>query len=499
MIRQGLFIIIFSCFLLVGCRDEASSAVTPTPFPTETAVSVAAAAAVQPITLDELMADPTIFQNQQIEVTGRFHRLPRLICDNPASTYRSPASFTLRQGEVSLHGGGLGAGRDLIPDGLTMTINGRLLSWRGPVGCGKRAVVQEIWYIEASRVISPRPLTNATLTPAAVIADVSDPEQTLPVPTPTPTATSTSAEDPELPPLETPSSPPDLPETTPIPTATPTPTPDTDDGEEDREEGDEEDADEEDEEEEDPDPDPGEEGGPTGTPTATPTADSAIIEQGSVSSGDLVGGRLEAGESHRWRFEIRATDVLTVSAISGRGNLVLKLLDEEGILLLEQNEAPAQMVETIADFVLDQPGEYSLLVEAVDQTTVDYHLLFLLSDSYTFVMQGLIVVGQERSNVNLAPDNDHVWHFAGTAGTIIAVLILPEDNTMDPFIRMYDSEGENIMGPDGAPIFIDENGPGEPEELFYNLPETGMYAIQVGDYDFQGGVYTIVLTTGPDP
>jgi hypothetical protein len=470
MIRQGLLTIIFSYVLLVGCRGEAAPAATPTPFPSVTAVSAAAPASIQPITLAELMADPAIFQNEQIEVTGQFYRLPRLICGSPVPVYHSPATFGLQDGEAILFGGGLGSGRDIAPDGLTMTINGRLLSWRGPVGCGKRAVVQEIWYIETNRVISPRPITNATLTPAAVIAAVTaviDEDQPVPPATPMPTPD----EEPEQPPDETPPPLPALPEITP----TPTPTLISDDDEERGEEDEDEDE-------------------TTATPAATPASDSAvIIEQGDLTSGDLFGARLEVGEVHEWRFIIDNSDVLTVMAVADQGNLVLSLLAEDGTLLLEQDEAPPRAIEAITEFVLDKPGQYSLLVAVTDNTTADYHILLLLSDSYNFVMQGLLVDGQEQTNISLAAESDHSWHFAAEEGDSIRVQVWPRDS-MDPFIRIYGPDGELIEDASGNPVFIDEGGPGDSEELFLTLSESGLYAVQVGDYGFEAGVYAILLT-----
>jgi len=459
MIRQWLFLIIFSCFLLVACRSESEPLGTPTPFATPTAVIDAIPAGVQPIPLPELMADPALYQNRRIAVTGQFYRQPRLVCAGLVRTYRPPTSFVLRDGEVVLDGGGLGTGRDVVVDGLTMTINGRLLFWRGPVGCGKRAVVQNIWYIEAANVVSPRPLTNATLTPDAGVAQINGDEPTVtPTPdefgpdlTPTPTAT------PDL----------DLPAMTPTPTATPTPTPTPDDDDEDDDE--------------------------TADPTATPIFDEdEILPQGEIGSGNLVGGRLEAGEVHEWRFAIRASDVLTVNAISTRGNLVLYLLDESDELLLRQDNAPPLAVESIAGFELDEPGDYRLLVEVTGAQEADYHLQFMLSDSYTLVMQGLLVDDEEEENIRLAAESDHSWHFYGEEGDTVVVLIIPLDD-MDPFLRLYGPDGRILPDETGQPNNTDEFGPGEPEELIFVLPEDGLYAIQVGEYENEAGLYSIVM------
>jgi hypothetical protein len=468
MIRQGLVSIIFSCFLLVGCLGGTPPLATPTPFPTATADPFQPPAGTQAVTLAELLAEPALYQNQLIQVTGQFYRLPRLVCGSLVSTYRLPASFTLREGELVLYGGGIGAARDVAPDGLTMTINGRLLSWRGPVGCGKRAVVQEIWYVETSHVVVPRPLTSATLTPAAVVAGVNGED----VDQPTPTATPEDDLDPGLVPTATPTPASDVPEMTPTPTFTPTPTPD-----------DEEERGEEDE-------------NGTPMPTGTPGFDrEAIVEQGDLESGNLVGGRLEVGEVHEWRFAITASDVLTVSAIADQGNLVLMLLDEEDNILHEQDDAPPRAVETVAGFSLTEPGDYRLLLQVTEEITADYHLLFMLSDSYTFVMQGLLVSGQEQNNISLAVESDHSWHIAAEEGDTIQVIVRPLNN-MDAFIRIYDPAGDIIFD-NGQRIYINDGGAGDAEELVYVIPETGLYAIQVGDVDFAGGLYAIIFLLNP--
>ena len=430
---------------------------TPTPFPTPTAVLPIGSGGVQIVTLAELMAEPTLYQNQRIEVTGQFTRLPRQVCGSLVTTYRLPASFSLRDGDVTLYGAGLGAGREIAPEGLTMTINGRLLPWIGPVGCGKRATIQEIWYIETSRVVSPRPLTSATLTPEAFIADVNGLES------PTPTV-----DEFDLPPTMTPTPEPDRPDVTPSPspspTATLTPTPDTEDDEDET-------LDE--------------------TPTPTPTGDFETAFQGELASGDLVGGRLTLNEIHEWRFAIRASDILTVSAIADQGNLVLRLYDESGELVQEQNEAPPLAVESITGLELSEPGEYRLLVSVADGQTADYHLLFLLSDSYTFVMQGLLFPEVEEM-AEVRADSDHSWHFAAMAGDTVGIMVIPLDE-MDAYFRLYDPAGDLVLGETGRGIFVDEEGPGLPEELLITLPETGLYAVQVGDMDFESGAYIIVI------
>jgi hypothetical protein len=165
------------------------------------------------------------------------------------------------------------------------------------------------------------------------------------------------------------------------------------------------------------------------------------LPQGEIRSGSLVGGRLEAGDVHEWRFAIRASDVLTVNAISHQGNLVLYLLDEANELLLRQDNAPPLAVESIAAFELDEPGDYRLLVEVIGAQGGDYHLQFMLSDSYTFVMQGLLEADEPEENISLAAESDHSWHFYGEEGDMVVVLIVPQDE-MDPFLRLY--------GPDGS-------------------------------------------------
>jgi hypothetical protein len=468
MIRQGLVSIIFSCFLLVGCLGGTPPLATPTPFPTATADPFQPPTGTQAVTLAELLAEPALYQNQSVQVTGQFYRLPRLVCGSLVSTYRLPASFTLREGELIIYGGGIGAARDVAPDGLTMTINGRLLSWRGPVGCGKRAVIQEIWYIETSHVVAPRPLTSATLTPAAVIAGVNGEDEE----PPTPTATPEIEDDPDPQPTPTPTLATDLPQTTPTSTFTPTPTPD-----------DEEDGDEDDENR-------------TPTPTGTPGFDrEAIVVQGDLASGNLVGGRLEIGELHEWRFAITASDVLTVSAIADQGNLVLMLLDEEDNILYEQDDAPPRAVEMVAGFSLAEPGEYRLLLQVTEEVTADYHLLFMLSDSYAFVMQGLLVSGQDQNNISLAVESDHSWHIAAEEGDTIQVIVRPLNN-MDAFMRIYDPAGDIIFD-NGQRIYINDGGAGDAEELVYVIPETGLYAIQVGEVDFAGGLYAIIFLLNP--
>ena len=149
---------------LVACETAVIG--TPTPFPTEVALVPLTVTSEQPVALEiaDLIATPEASQNSLIRLTGQYHRRPKLVCEN--DPHPGPATWELGAGEdVALAGGFDNELRRLLPDGLTMTVEGHWLLWHGPVGCGKRAEVKDIWYLQVNRIVDPSPITQVTLTP----------------------------------------------------------------------------------------------------------------------------------------------------------------------------------------------------------------------------------------------------------------------------------------------------------------------------------------------
>ncbi|HMT19928.1 MAG TPA: hypothetical protein PKE20_01560, partial [Promineifilum sp.] len=153
--------------LLTACGGR--NATSPTPFPTTGPQATTLGNAPVPLTVAELMAAPGLYRDAVIQLTGRLRKQPLIVCDS--ELHPSPGGWGLaEEGVLALAGGFEQQVRSLLPDDLTMSVEGRWRLWEGLVGCGKQAVRQELWYLEVGRILSPSPITQVTLTPGGEVA-----------------------------------------------------------------------------------------------------------------------------------------------------------------------------------------------------------------------------------------------------------------------------------------------------------------------------------------
>ncbi|MCB8966009.1 MAG: hypothetical protein H6660_03860 [Ardenticatenaceae bacterium] len=477
---------------------------TATPTQTGNPVPLAVNRDVYTIEFTELAAAPAAYEGYRLRLTGLYKPLPTLVCATDA--HPSPATWGLVADGYLAYIDGYAHLRTLLPSGLTMTVEGQWRHWEGPVGCGKEATHQEIWYLAASEIVDPSPITRVTLTPAGndegVIAQLETPtpaevisEETPIPPTATPTIeVDETAVPPTLPPISTVpsiSTPPlvititptimpititvtptadaksETPTITPgatitgtpgINTATPTPGDDT----------------------VQQTPTATSTAGPSPTPSSTPT----LIDMGDIEDQFLAVETLGLNEAHQWSVAIEANEVLTAYVAAPNADMVITLLDENGTVIDTQNNAPAGEIETFVHFIPND-GTYVLHVSSNTATATDYALMLRFNESYAFVLRGILSYGNSQE-VSLPADNDDFWHFSGQAGDEISITVLP-DAAGDAFLKLYDGEAEDISG------FIDEGGVGEAEEYTLTLPATGFYSVRLGEFDFNPMTYTIVL------
>ena len=502
---------------------------TPTPFPTEAVITPLPPASLKPLalTIADLLATPQANENNLVQITGQYNRRPKLICD--VDPHPSPATWELRSGEDVVLAGGFDTElRQLLPDGLTMTVQGHWLHWRGPVGCGKRATVMEFWYLQVRRVVDPSPIARVTLTPflpGVEIAVVTPGEETVLPTLPQIEVTSTVAITGTVPPealptpttseVELPTETPEREETaaplpststlegtsnitsTVVPTLTATstggtttitpengtpilsPTPSSTFGP----------------------------GTPTVTPnpnatatstpdpnatvtlTPTPGTGSNVVIKEDLEPESLNKETLAANEIHAWPIVLLGSDeVVTITATTAdNANLVLAIVDEAGNSLIEVNNSGVGGVETISQFALSQPGPYLAHVKTVNGTPAEYALMLLFADSLNFIFRPVITYGFEGRNVMLPEYSEHFWHFAGLEGDQILITAAP-DNTTDVFLELYGPNAERL-----SPGFVSVGGSGVMEQLQWDLPEDGLYSIRIGEWNFRAGTYTLTL------
>lgn len=486
---------VFCCCLflgLVGCRGGATA--TPTPFPTVgTGTAVSAEQTPVVATLAELAAEPEQFDGATLQLTGRYQRAPLLICSS--DPHPSPAAWTLTEGSAVIQAGGFDSQlRALLPDNLTLTVEGRWLLWRGPVGCGKQAIPSNVWYLSVSRILSPSLLTQVTLTPSPASQLADNPAATgQPLPTNFPT----------LPPIqETPgtvvTTPLSLPtpgaEETPEPVITTPPptletpivfetatvasetTPET------------------------PGLTPTEETTavlPTitiaGTAVSTPNTSGTpsgftVVNKGEFTTEALATEQIGQNEIHTWNYTVTASSLITLYLVSPpNGDMVIGIVDPAGNLLVQQNNAPAGQIETLAAYALPVAGVYQIQVWATNGIITTYSMSVSDEVSYPLPFMGLLNYGETKL-IDLPESTDQFVHFYGTLGEIVTITAEPMDNG-DLFLYLHGIDASILID------FFDETGPGEVEQLEgFALPATGLYTIRIGEYDFNATQYEITVT-----
>lgn len=464
-------------------------------------------------TLTELAANPGLYKDELVTVTGRFNRQPMLICEEEPNM--SPATWSLVEEGITVLADGLDQQvRSLLPEDLTMTAQGRWRLWTGLVGCGKQAQEQQVWYLDVTRILSPSPLTQATLTPEGLeVAGIETGEQVIETPqpvetvsgapleqtseltatvtvdtqptqsiatTPPPTATQAPDQDSTLP-TGTPSAQvtPATLQGTPVTnitpttsltgtaTATPQVTPGT------------------------PTATPMGGASPTpGSSLATPTPSSGqVVQMGDLLDLDEEFGAavLPANRIHSYTIEVFEDEAFSISVIAPvPADIVLSARLDGQTLIDQQNRAPAGATESLDTSTLTQEGTYEIWVATENSAETEYAIVAYFEDDFVIVFNGFLASGQPRSNVNAGLDETHYWFFTGTAGQS-ATLSLTTGSENDGLLDIYVP---------GAEYFdtADDGFEGEDESITFTLPATGMYAVAVSDIDYAPMTYTISLT-----
>jgi hypothetical protein len=201
-------------------------------------------------------------------------------------------------------------------------------------------------------------------------------------------------------------------------------------------------------------------------------------------------GRLAHNEIHRWTHEITSTTQLTVSLASDHLlDLSVSIVDADGRVIAQQNAAINGEPEILSGVTLMDPGIYDILVSSPSGDPGDYAILISDSESYPYIFQGTLRIGDIGDAV-IASGSDHFWHFTGAAGQAISISVVPTGDA-DLFLNLFGTDGVTLIR------FHDETVSGEPEQIIgYVLPDTGIYSLRIGEFNFGSGEYEIFLTEG---
>ena len=426
-------------------------------------------------TIAALLANPSAFENRLLQVEGLFQSSPGFNCAD--KRFGAPASWALADGQESIAAGGLESLAAALPDGqITLVVEGAWRSWPLPANCRQEGDPGELYYLDVVQVISPNPIALAPgdgsgapviqATTAADLLDSSQPTETDQSAVPTATAL-TGLEQPSQgtvnsgafpPPVTTPSG-----ESGAYPAPVPTSAPN-------------------------PGAYPGPQN-PTQTPVAQATEPAAEepLDRDLLVSGSLETGSLGAVLSERWRYVSSAPQTIDLQIMPDVGlELTAAILGNSGqVIAANTTAAPGETV-TLTAVNLPEAGEYAILLTTLEGSSGNYAILLTDEETYDFFFQQNMIDGFGHTGI-LLPESDHFYFFSGSAGDVIDITASPLDQA-DLFLRLFDPSSKALF------TFHDENPPGQSESFNdYLLPDTGLYALLIGEQAFAGGPYEVVL------
>lgn len=169
--------------------------------------------------------------------------------------------------------------------------------------------------------------------------------------------------------------------------------------------------------------------------------------------------------------------------------MAISFYDLDGDLIAEQNDAQNGEPEILSSLALPSAGTYEIRVHSPGNASGQYAILVYDEGSYPFIFQGTLAYGGSQ-NAALDVESDHFWHFVGQSGDVVTVNVDQSDNS-DLILRLY--------GPDGLSLieYSNKSPAGIPERLLnYSLPDSGLYSVVVGEFNFGRAVYQIIITKG---
>lgn len=498
--RRLLLLIVLACSLgIIGCGERTTA--SPTPFPTSGPTTTPPVTGPVVLSVTDLMSAPGLYLDAEVQLTGLLRKQPLIVCDS--DFHPSPAGWGLaEEGVLALAGGFEQQIRSLLPDDLAMTVEGRWRRWEGTVGCGKQAQRQEVWYLDVSRILSPSPITQVTLTPAsgieiAAITDTPAPElqqTTDPFPVETPLFEETpsipeTTEEPEtvasptvdpfddnqttvVPTLAATTGIGVVPGTTPGANLTVTPTSTID-------------------------PlasgtptatlDPSQ---PTPTSTATSPASGQVVSKGDlfdVMEADFLVSNLAGGTIDSWTLDVFEDESLFVYVIAPpSADIILSLLVGGQPIINRQNTAPPGSPEVINNPALQGEDQYEIQVMTNGGVSTDYALLLYTDPDSPVTIAGFLTSGTPRSSVQMPAGAYQYWFFMGNAGDQLTALLTPLGQE-DPALYLFDSTGQEITG-------VDDGFEGEEEIIEETLETSGMFALMVEEFNGDLLNYNIQIT-----
>jgi hypothetical protein len=214
------------------------------------------------------------------------------------------------------------------------------------------------------------------------------------------------------------------------------------------------------------------------------------VERGTIRSGEIVEGVLVLGSKEMWTFDAQEGQYVTIwldAANIDELDTYLELYDEDGVLVVENDDGGVDTNALIVDFQIDVSGDYSIHASPYSGEG-EYALGLEIADEPSG--GGEIGYG-ETVEETIRGGAEHGWEFSGSAGDEISISMraVTDEEELDCFLELYSPDGEFLISDDDSGDSLDA------WIEYYVLPEDGLYRIVATDLSGEVGEYALTLET----
>ncbi len=211
--------------------------------------------------------------------------------------------------------------------------------------------------------------------------------------------------------------------------------------------------------------------------------------EGILLYGDTVEGEITDNQPDAWSFVALAGESIDiiVQPLSDELDVVVDVLNENGVSLLPQPVDEAFETEEIRDLSLPANGTYFIVISGFAGSTGPYRLTLDMAGARTGI-EGNITYGDRVEGSIDFEDEESTWTFFGLAGDWVDITVVPLDEELDLVVDVQDMAGNSIL-----PLGPKDDSFDTEFIRALLLPEDGEYAIVVTGFAGGTGPYGLAL------